>query len=844
MSVILLFSSLAPHPYLLKGNHLNNETINKQRTRTPPPPLARKHTPFPFSMSASSSLRGFHERLSATPTGSSQLRRPGGANQRNMVSFSSSATDRLRVRRQHNRVDLSVVEVGSGLLPSSTTASRSVLRPSAPTTLTGSTLQPRTHSTRSAPSAHNLNHTTTALRQERVVDRREMNSLNSSLQRVQSSMERRLLRHRDEAQGSSELLDRAQRLTDRLAILKRKLEMCFELNDQIGVRRPGASLDRDTAMNQVMAARAMLGQGGAALPHDFGGGARSLSHLTATQRQQLEELVRSEPTRLSTHTTGSSAFNHYEGAHRRTDADGWEEYNPSDLDPSDGGYRHRDDYRDASAATSHPSETRDPYHTAAADSIVLSPHSILQQLLMDVDVDDAPPEFICPITQCVMIDPVSTSDGNVYERAAITQWFLSFQHRNRIPTSPLTNLELGDFSLTPHNELRRDIATFMSLQATVSASSSTAGGANHPRPATDMGGGSLNVAVPKNSQQVPLSECVLVEDEMISTTSNGESVVLSDTARHSAIPLPAAERSSSAGDEGTHSDDTSSGRLPPHRSRLLDEEPSRRFLSLLQARDAVAVPRHMELSQEVSASSQGTTGFNGVATEGGALCGRATSVPLREHIPHRHLFATPSSSAAATVSMRAPPEESLSSAKRDGPPIIQTTNQRPIWSSSVVPMEEPNSRFLNMLRMCEEADEGTLDLLQGRIIDGFVSGGRGAASSSASPPPLGCPVPGEQPRQRHHHPNGVGCDIPSPHNRATAASRGSRVVGGLYEHRRLVPASIFHGLPTATSVPTATTRTRTSGSVAATRHSFGSSSSRSPSAHTRAPTNLNSRRPR
>jgi len=39
-----------------------------------------------------------------------------------------------------------------------------------------------------------------------------------------------------------------------------------------------------------------------------------------------------------------------------------------------------------------------------------------------VENDDFPIELICPITQTLIHDPVLTVQGNVYERAAITEW--------------------------------------------------------------------------------------------------------------------------------------------------------------------------------------------------------------------------------------------------------------------------------------------------------------------------------------------------------------------------------------------------------------------------------------
>ena len=60
-----------------------------------------------------------------------------------------------------------------------------------------------------------------------------------------------------------------------------------------------------------------------------------------------------------------------------------------------------------------------------------------------------PSEFICPITQDVMSDPVSTVDGQTYERAAIERWLA------RKATSPLTGLALAATTLIPNHALRK-----------------------------------------------------------------------------------------------------------------------------------------------------------------------------------------------------------------------------------------------------------------------------------------------------------------------------------------------------------------------------------------------------
>jgi hypothetical protein len=36
-----------------------------------------------------------------------------------------------------------------------------------------------------------------------------------------------------------------------------------------------------------------------------------------------------------------------------------------------------------------------------------------------------PDDYLCPITQEIMLDPVITEDGETYERKAIQDWFSS-----------------------------------------------------------------------------------------------------------------------------------------------------------------------------------------------------------------------------------------------------------------------------------------------------------------------------------------------------------------------------------------------------------------------------------
>lgn len=66
-----------------------------------------------------------------------------------------------------------------------------------------------------------------------------------------------------------------------------------------------------------------------------------------------------------------------------------------------------------------------------------------------------PEDFLCPITQQMMENPVVVADGHSYEREFIDQWF---KRGNR--TSPLTNQPLDNFTLTPNLALKKAIIDF------------------------------------------------------------------------------------------------------------------------------------------------------------------------------------------------------------------------------------------------------------------------------------------------------------------------------------------------------------------------------------------------
>ncbi|XP_043288642.1 uncharacterized WD repeat-containing protein alr2800-like [Venturia canescens] len=73
-----------------------------------------------------------------------------------------------------------------------------------------------------------------------------------------------------------------------------------------------------------------------------------------------------------------------------------------------------------------------------------------------IDDADMPHEFLCPITHEVMREPVKCSDGFIYEKAAINEWFLCGKY-----TSPMTNEPLHDTTFTPAVALRNAICALI-----------------------------------------------------------------------------------------------------------------------------------------------------------------------------------------------------------------------------------------------------------------------------------------------------------------------------------------------------------------------------------------------
>jgi hypothetical protein len=67
-------------------------------------------------------------------------------------------------------------------------------------------------------------------------------------------------------------------------------------------------------------------------------------------------------------------------------------------------------------------------------------------------MEEVPEEYICPLTLCIMSDPVVSKDGKNYDRKAILKW-LAGGHGN----CPLTRQPLHLSSLVPNHKLRRSI---------------------------------------------------------------------------------------------------------------------------------------------------------------------------------------------------------------------------------------------------------------------------------------------------------------------------------------------------------------------------------------------------
>jgi hypothetical protein len=79
----------------------------------------------------------------------------------------------------------------------------------------------------------------------------------------------------------------------------------------------------------------------------------------------------------------------------------------------------------------------------------------INKIISNLPIEMIPDNFFCPILHDIMICPVKTIDGHVYDRNAIISWF---RVKN---TSPLTGLPLESTLLTPDTEVKKEINTFL-----------------------------------------------------------------------------------------------------------------------------------------------------------------------------------------------------------------------------------------------------------------------------------------------------------------------------------------------------------------------------------------------
>lgn len=68
---------------------------------------------------------------------------------------------------------------------------------------------------------------------------------------------------------------------------------------------------------------------------------------------------------------------------------------------------------------------------------------------------DIPAEYRCPITYKIMLNPVMTASGHVYEREAILEWF---KHHN---TNPMSGLPLEHTNLCQYFQIAGEIKTLL-----------------------------------------------------------------------------------------------------------------------------------------------------------------------------------------------------------------------------------------------------------------------------------------------------------------------------------------------------------------------------------------------
>lgn len=429
------------------------------------------------------------------------------------------------------------------------------------------------------------------------------------MDRIRTTVDEQLYNHRDELEGEGGglLLMRAQRLAERLEVLKRKLNMCFE-----------------------------------GLPERR----RPLSLVENPPPQSGQDLLQNE--------------------------DDFEHYDPANFLFAE--------------AQAQPSASLLSKMTKA-----MTPQIVLEQMAA-VEADDAPEDFVCPITQCVMVDPVFTSDGNIYERAAITEWFRSFQLRGKVPTSPLTNLELADTTLTPSLDLRKEIQRFMD-EAVRKQKAALANARQQSRQQSSAGN---DEHLKENNVRQDVS-AAYEEPSLRQLTrpslSNGSDTPTGDgKVEHATTGKKATEKP------------------PTYDTKTIDVGELRRAFQLQQQQNKeenIMPPtliRSSSLDALLPPPRQART-YIDVDTRTELRNQTALAAILRQQSNAANLN---------TIFGEAGPQPSND---------VTASNHQPIWGSAVVPLHEPNSRVLNLLRVREDLVEGIDDAPVARPLQIIQMGG-------------------------------------------------------------------------------------------------------------------------
>ncbi|CAM4464656.1 MAG: hypothetical protein LEGION0398_MBIBDBAK_00944 [Legionellaceae bacterium] len=82
-------------------------------------------------------------------------------------------------------------------------------------------------------------------------------------------------------------------------------------------------------------------------------------------------------------------------------------------------------------------------------------------ILMDLDLTKIPPDFLCPLTKKIMLEPVSDDLLETYEKIAIEEWFKSCKNGNFI--TPHTKEILDNTQLKNNRRIKEKIAKFLEV---------------------------------------------------------------------------------------------------------------------------------------------------------------------------------------------------------------------------------------------------------------------------------------------------------------------------------------------------------------------------------------------